>query len=49
MHQRTEVACIASDVILLTPAGGESRAGPATDARDGGCRPPEGGDDDVPY
>ena len=45
-RQRTEVSCFAGDVILLTPASGETRADSTTQGIGGGSAPPEGGDDD---
>ena len=48
-RQRTEVACFASDVILLAPAAGELAAGSAAEDSGDGSQPPEGGDDDDPY
>ena len=49
-RQRTEVACFAGDVILLAAARRGTEWEPVESAaREEGSRPPEGGDDGVPY
>ena len=44
-RRRTEVACFAGDVILPAPAAGGAAAEDSGD----GSKPPEGGDDGLPY
>ena len=49
-RQQTEVACFAGDVILLAAARRGTEEEPVEGAaREEGTRPPEGGDDGLPY